>query len=344
MTVFISYRRSDTQQAAGRLADRLTERFGSDAVAIDVTTNQVGRDYRSVIFDAIEHADVVLALIGQRFFAEGPDGSPRLVNPDDPLRLELSHALARRGVPVIPVLVDGAELPPRDSLPEDVQALTFRGAIELAHQRFDRDYEYLESQVARFLEPDAPQPVADAVPAHRAGSGAEAAPRPIPPPPVADRTATTGADTGPPPPRAVPRATPREGAHRKHWTGIALVVLILVGAAGLIVAVVLSSDESDEPSDRDSTSPLVLPPPDEIYQQPPDEAVARLEAVGLEVVVESSGCSESTPAGLVRQLTLGTELNQRILYGKSTDAIDDQAVTDVRPGDLVTVWVSEGPC
>ena len=121
-------------------------------------------------------------------------------------------------------------------------------------------------------------------------------------------------------------------------------MLILVGAAGLIVAVVLSSDESDEPSDRDSTSPLVLPPPDEIYQQPPDEAVARLEAVGLEVVVESSGCSESTPAGLVRQLTLGTELNQRILYGKSTDAIDDQAVTDVRPGDLVTVWVSEGPC
>ena len=151
MSVFISYRRTDTQQAAGRLADRLIERFGREAVVIDVDTDQVGRDYRTLISDYLEDADLVLALIGPRFMAEGPDGTRRLDQPHDALRLELTHALAR-DVPVVPVLVDSAELPDPDDLPDDLRDLVFRGSVDLAHHRFDRDYYFLEERVARFLE------------------------------------------------------------------------------------------------------------------------------------------------------------------------------------------------
>ena len=151
MSVFISYRRTDTQQAAGRLADRLIERFGREAVVIDVDTDQVGRDYRTLISDYLEDADLVLALIGPRFMAEGPDGTRRLDQPHDALRLELTHALAR-DVPVVPVLVDSAELPDPDDLPDDLRDLVFRGSVDLAHHRFDRDYSFLEERVARFLE------------------------------------------------------------------------------------------------------------------------------------------------------------------------------------------------
>jgi hypothetical protein len=151
MSVFISYRRTDTQQAAGRLADRLIERFGREAVVIDVDTDQVGRDYRTLISQYLEDADVVLALIGPRFMAEGPDGTRRLDQPHDALRLELTHALAR-DVPVVPVLVDSAELPDPDDLPDDLRDLVYRGSVELAHHRFDRDYSFLEERVARFLE------------------------------------------------------------------------------------------------------------------------------------------------------------------------------------------------
>ena len=107
MSVFISYRRADTQQAAGRLADRLIERFGRQAVVIDVDTDQVGRDYRTLISGLLDDADVVLALIGPRFTAEGADGRRRLDRPHDALRLELARALAR-DVPVVPVLVEAA--------------------------------------------------------------------------------------------------------------------------------------------------------------------------------------------------------------------------------------------
>ena len=151
MSVFISYRRTDTQQAAGRLADRLIERFGREAVVIDVDTDQVGRDYRTLISDYLEDADLVLALIGPRFMGEGPDGTRRLDQPHDALRLELTHALAR-DVPVVPVLVDDAELPDPDDLPDDLRDLVFRGSVDLAHHRFDRDYSFLEERVARFLE------------------------------------------------------------------------------------------------------------------------------------------------------------------------------------------------
>jgi hypothetical protein len=151
MSVFISYRRTDTQQAAGRLADRLIERFGREAVVIDVDTDQVGRDYRTLISDYLEDADLVLALIGPRFMAEGPDGTRRLDQPHDALRLELTHALARE-VPVVPVLVDDAELPDPDDLPDDLRDLVFFGSVDLAHHRFDRDYSFLEERVARFLE------------------------------------------------------------------------------------------------------------------------------------------------------------------------------------------------
>ena len=151
MSVFISYRRTDTQQAAGRLADRLIERFGREAVVIDVDTDQVGRDYRTLISEYLEDADLVLALIGPRFMAEGPDGTRRLDQPHDALRLELTHALAR-DVPVVPVLVDDAELPDPDDLPDDLRDLVFFGSVDLAHHRFDRDYSFLEERVARFLE------------------------------------------------------------------------------------------------------------------------------------------------------------------------------------------------
>ena len=151
MSVFISYRRADTQQAAGRLADRLVERFGREAVVIDVDTDQVGRDYRTLIAEQLEGAVVVLALIGPGFIDTEADGRRRIDQPNDPLRLEIERALAR-DVPVIPVLVDGAELPHVDDLPDDMRDLVFRGSVELAHHRFDRDYSFLEDRVARFLE------------------------------------------------------------------------------------------------------------------------------------------------------------------------------------------------
>jgi hypothetical protein len=149
--VFVSYRRADTQQAAGRLADRLIDRFGRDSVAIDVDTDQVGRDYRTLIAGHLERSGVVLVLIGPRFLAEEEGGLRRIDQPNDLVRLELARAL-ERDVPVIPVLVDGALLPDHGQLPGDIADLVFRGSVELAHHRFDRDFDFLVERLERLFD------------------------------------------------------------------------------------------------------------------------------------------------------------------------------------------------
>ena len=59
---------------------------------------------------------MLLAVIGPHWLAAGQDGQRRLDDPADFVRLEIEAALAR-GVRVIPVLVDGAQLPRPEQLP-----------------------------------------------------------------------------------------------------------------------------------------------------------------------------------------------------------------------------------
>jgi len=67
------------------------------------------------------------------------------------VRLELARAL-ERDVPVIPVLVDGTLLPDHDQLPGDIADLVFRGSVELAHHRFDRDFDFLVERLERLFD------------------------------------------------------------------------------------------------------------------------------------------------------------------------------------------------
>ncbi len=109
--VFLSYRREDTQHAAGRLADRIGERFASSQIFVDVDSIPPGVDFTQATAEAIERSDVLLALIGPRWITlKDAQGRRRLDDPEDFVVLELRAAL-ERGIPVIPVLVDGARMP-----------------------------------------------------------------------------------------------------------------------------------------------------------------------------------------------------------------------------------------
>jgi TIR domain len=113
--IFISYRRQDTSDVAGRLYDRLADRFGEARVFMDVDTIELGVDFAEVITSAVGTCEVLLAVIGPNWVtATGKDGR-RLEDPDDIVRLEVEAALARE-VRVIPVLVGGAVMPQRGEL------------------------------------------------------------------------------------------------------------------------------------------------------------------------------------------------------------------------------------
>lgn len=65
--IFISYRRSDSAHAAGRIYDRLSQHFsGSDSkIFIDVHSLGLGDDFKATIEDEIGQCDAVVAIIGR---------------------------------------------------------------------------------------------------------------------------------------------------------------------------------------------------------------------------------------------------------------------------------------
>jgi TIR domain len=139
-SVFISYRRADTADAAGRLAADLIERFGRSRVFIDVDSIPLATKFEDRIQAALESCQVVLVLIGDRWLAAKlPSGGRRLDDARDYVRQEVSAALKRDDVTVVPVLVEGARMPSREELPPEISALSQINAVDLSHKRWRAD-------------------------------------------------------------------------------------------------------------------------------------------------------------------------------------------------------------
>lgn len=138
--VFISYRREDAAGHAGRLYDWLTRRFGEHGVFIDVVAIEPGKRWRYEIQRALEACWAVLVVIGPQWLTpRNGTGRPRIRDPDDVLRYEVGTALHRDDVEVIPVLVEGARMPKREDLPEELSELRERNAAELSDVRWRYD-------------------------------------------------------------------------------------------------------------------------------------------------------------------------------------------------------------
>ena len=139
MQVFLSYRRGDVPGHAGRLADALRQRLGTDSVFQDVVAIAPGQDFTAAIDRALDDCDAVLAVIGPGWLAAAaPQGAPRLFDADDYVRLELARALDRN-VRVVPVLVGGAALPAASELPDDLKGLVRRQAVVLHDETWHQD-------------------------------------------------------------------------------------------------------------------------------------------------------------------------------------------------------------
>jgi hypothetical protein len=149
--VFISYRRQDAPDLAGRLYDRLEERFGEDRVFMDVDSIEPGLDFSAVISRAVSSCAVLLVVIGDKWLtAADARGRRRLDNPDDYVRLEVEAGLTR-DVRVIPVLVEDVAMPGSRELPDSLSQLAGRNALEISHARFRRDAERLIAAVERIF-------------------------------------------------------------------------------------------------------------------------------------------------------------------------------------------------
>jgi TIR domain len=136
--IFVNYRRGDTAYAAGWLYDRLAEHFGGQ-VFKDVDSIEPGEDFVEKITHAVASCDVLLALIGDRWLTiTDADGTRRLDNPDDFVRLEIEAGLTR-DVRVIPILVAGTSMPDASDVPASLAKLVRHQALVLSPSHFNAD-------------------------------------------------------------------------------------------------------------------------------------------------------------------------------------------------------------
>jgi hypothetical protein len=154
--IFISYRREDTSGESGRLKDKLELEFGKNKIFYDVETLEAGLNFEQTISLALNESKVLLAMIGPHWLkVADSNGNPRIFLEEDWVRKEISKALGK-GIRVIPVLVNGAKIPSKQDLPEDLIELSMKHAQELSSSRWNYDVsklvEVLKKEISSTLD------------------------------------------------------------------------------------------------------------------------------------------------------------------------------------------------
>lgn len=93
-SIFICYRREDSQALAGRLFDRLVTRYGRERVFRDINAIDPGERFSEVIAQRISACKVLVAVIGKGWLsAKDAQNRRHLDLQDDFVRAEIAEAL-----------------------------------------------------------------------------------------------------------------------------------------------------------------------------------------------------------------------------------------------------------
>jgi TIR domain len=158
--IVISYRRADSAAISGRIFDRLASHYGDDAVFMDIDKIPFGTDFREHIRKVLLEGDILLAVIGPNWLGKGADGTSRIKDEADPVRVEVETAL-RQKTRMIPVLVDGASMPSTADLPDALRDLAYLNAAPLDVGRdFRAHMDRLIRSIDEVLGPERSRPAA----------------------------------------------------------------------------------------------------------------------------------------------------------------------------------------
>lgn len=153
-SIFLNYRRDQSEWPTGRLHDRLVEVFGRGRIFTDVDSIPPGQDFTKVLEAAVGSCRVLLAVIGKDWASAFDEaGRRRLENPHDWVRFEIESALRRPGVRVIPVLIDGAAMPRAEELPGELAQLSTRQGVKISASAFARDTDELIGWLRDIINP-----------------------------------------------------------------------------------------------------------------------------------------------------------------------------------------------
>jgi tetratricopeptide (TPR) repeat protein len=145
--VFVSYRRTDAAGDAGRLREALVGAFGEQRVFQDLSIRP-GEVFPDKLQIELDRAAVLLVVISTGWLAASDEYYRRRIDlPDDWVRREIRSGL-QAGIPVIPVLLDQATLPPAPALPADLASLGDRQWHRIHTETWAADLAALVSSIS----------------------------------------------------------------------------------------------------------------------------------------------------------------------------------------------------
>src|SRR5688500_12292076 len=152
--IFICYRRKDTGGYAGRLYDHLRQEYGDEGVLFDVEREGTAEVLRDWVRQVIPECAVMLIRIGNHWVVDNHK-QRRLEDVDYIVRFEIELALSH-GLPIIPVLVDGAELPLPSTLPEPVRSIVEFTGYEINNSYWDARLQLLLEAISSVTKTHVP--------------------------------------------------------------------------------------------------------------------------------------------------------------------------------------------
>ncbi len=134
--ILISYRRQSSLPAAAQVYEPLARHFeaqsGPGAVYMDVDGVPHGVPPSAYLDERVGTAELLIAVIADGWLTETDEHGQRLLDsPDDPFRIEIEAAL-RRGIPIVPVYMDGAKPVSAADLPDSMKDMAQYGAYNLS--------------------------------------------------------------------------------------------------------------------------------------------------------------------------------------------------------------------
>lgn len=146
--IFISYRHDDTTSITTHIYERLNKRF-KGKVFMDVHERKDGSDFPQRLIFNLQGCSVVLVVIGKNWLSiTDPRDKELPIGEKDYVRWEVRTAL-RHKIRIIVLLVEGAQLPPKDQLPPELKKLRYKDIIKV---RGGKDFEHDIWEVLTSLE------------------------------------------------------------------------------------------------------------------------------------------------------------------------------------------------
>jgi hypothetical protein len=141
--IFISYRRSDSQDISRSLYEVLRDQFGHNTIFIDIDSIAPGKNFVAEVEKTLARCRVVLAVISPHWLdIEDEQHRRRLENPDDFVRIEIETALryASSGhLRLIPLLIGQTPMPSAERLPEGMKQLVHCNALRIHQDSYYKD-------------------------------------------------------------------------------------------------------------------------------------------------------------------------------------------------------------